>query len=696
MAERKPSRRAAASRGVAADSLAAVPGRRTPPRRESAGFDVAPVLIFLLAAAIRLLVVAQLRDTPFFSHPVIDEKTYDEWARSLLHGDWTPRLVFWQPPLYAYFLALVYKVTGGGYVAARAATALLGALGCSLTFVLGARLLPRTAAWGGALAAAVCGPLVLADTQLLNATLATVLLLATMLQLHEAQRRGSMPRLALGGITLGLVAITRGEALLLLPLLAGWALKYAQPQRDRNHRLVCAAVLLAGALTPVAAATLYNRVQGGEWVVVSSNGGINFYIGNNPNYDQTVGIRPGEEWERLTREPVAKGITSAAGQSAYFYSRGVSFAVRETRAWAALLGRKAMLALNAREIQRDLNPYSYRDASWVLRALLWESPLGFPFGLLGPFAALGVTLLLLAWRRLALLHLVLIGQAAALLLFFVTSRYRVPMLPLLCLAAAYAVTWLVRRVRHREWGRFRTGMIVWVIAALVVNVPQAPAQSQRERAEEVYYRGFAANEAGDLDAALAAAREAERLDPHYAKAAFFAGYVLAAQRDTAGARVAYQRALALAPDYAEAHQGLGNLLASQGQYDAAAAEMRQATRLKSPFADAHYYLAAVLSRQNKLAEAEAELRIAVAQQPLYAAAWISLGTLQRQRGDAAAAAASFTAAVKAGPGQATAHARLADALQALGRRAEAAAEAREALRLDPGDPLAHRVLLQSQ
>ena len=35
-----------------------------------------------------------------------------------------------------------------------------------------------------------------------------------------------------------------------------------------------------------------------------------------------------------------------------------------------------------------------------------------------------VGLAILEWRRLALLHLTLIAQAAALLLFFVTSRYR--------------------------------------------------------------------------------------------------------------------------------------------------------------------------------------------------------------------------------------------------------------------------------
>ncbi len=694
MADRRVPRRSAAPRSAPTDAGAVARGRRAT-ARPARLFDAGPYVVFVVAALVRVLTVWQLRDTPFFVHPVIDEKSYDEWARMLSHGDWFPRLVFWQPPFYAYWLAIVYKLTGGAYLAARLVTALLGAVGCALTFVLGARILPRTAAWGGALAAALCGPLVLADTQLLATTLATVLLLGALLLLHHAQSRGSLPRLALGAFVIGLLAIARGEALLLLPLLTLWAFSYAQPQRERNVRLGWAGTFLLCALVPVSAATLSNRVRGGEWVVVSSNGGVNFYIGNNPNYDQTVGIRPGEEWERLIREPVRKGITRAGDQSAYFYSRGLAFVVRETRPWLGVMAQKAVLALNAREIQRDLDPYSYRADSGVLRVLLWPSPLGFPFGVLGPFAVLGVLLLVLEWRRYALIHLVLVGQSAALLLFFVTSRYRTPMLPLVCLVAAYAATWLLRRVRHHEWGRFRTGLVVWVLAALAVNVPRAPGQTPRERAEEVYYRGYAALQAGRPDDALAAAREAAQLDPRYAKAAFFEGYVLAAQRDTMGARTAYQRALTLAPDYAEAHQGMGNLLASQGAFEAAAAEMRQAIALRSPFPDAHYYLAAVLTRLGQLAAAESELRTAVAQQPTFAAAWVSLGTLQRSRGELAGAVESFRAAVEADPAVATSHGRLADALLALGRRDEAVAAARDALRLDPQDPLAHRVL-QSQ
>ena len=68
--------------------------------------------------------------------------------------------------------------------------------------------------------------------------------------------------------------------------------------------------LLIGAIVAVAPVTIRNA-KSGEFVPISHNGGINFYIGNNSNYDATVGIRPDREWKQLTTEPARAGVTGA-------------------------------------------------------------------------------------------------------------------------------------------------------------------------------------------------------------------------------------------------------------------------------------------------------------------------------------------------------------------------------------------------
>src|SRR5262249_61152375 len=94
-------------------------------------------------------------------------------------------------------------------------------------------------------------------------------------------RRGGMGWAA-AGLLNGLTAVVIAPALVLVPVLAIAARRWV-------------AWFLLGVAIAVAPVTLRNWVQGGELVLISFNGGINLYLGNNPRYDATVGIRPGRD-----------------------------------------------------------------------------------------------------------------------------------------------------------------------------------------------------------------------------------------------------------------------------------------------------------------------------------------------------------------------------------------------------------------
>src|SRR4051812_15199714 len=75
-------------------------------------FRLYAAAIFALALLIRLVHVWQLRASPFFDVLMGDARGYDEWARRIAGGEWIGRDVFYQAPLYPYFLAVIYKVFG--------------------------------------------------------------------------------------------------------------------------------------------------------------------------------------------------------------------------------------------------------------------------------------------------------------------------------------------------------------------------------------------------------------------------------------------------------------------------------------------------------------------------------------------------------------------------------------------------------
>lgn len=88
------------------------------------------LLIFALALAVRLVHVWQMRRSPFFDVLMGDSRGYDEWARRIAGGEWVGRDVFYQAPLYPYFLGVVYAIAGHSLLIVRVVQAVLGSAAC--------------------------------------------------------------------------------------------------------------------------------------------------------------------------------------------------------------------------------------------------------------------------------------------------------------------------------------------------------------------------------------------------------------------------------------------------------------------------------------------------------------------------------------------------------------------------------------
>ncbi len=115
------------------------------------------------------------------------------------------------------------------------------------------------------------------------------------------------------------------------------------------------------------------------------------------------------------------------------------------------------------------------------------------------------------------------------------------------------------------------------------------------------------------DEAVAAFREAVRLDPDNALYQCALGNVLTSLGQFDEARTHYEQALQNQPDEPGLHCNLGNVLMRLGRLEQAEAHCREAIRLRADFVDGHHNLANVLAAQGRLNEAlqsaEAVLRI---------------------------------------------------------------------------------------
>ncbi len=170
------------------------------------------------------------------------------------------------PPLYPLALAGVSALGGTGELAHRCAGLVFGAATIALVGLLGRRVGGERT---GLLAAALCAayPLMIAvDGALMSETLYGALIAATLLAAYRLLDRPGARRALLLGALVGLAALTRSEALLLLPLLA-LPVAFRAPRR----RLALGAAVVAACGIVIAPWAIRNDVAFGRPVLISTN-----------------------------------------------------------------------------------------------------------------------------------------------------------------------------------------------------------------------------------------------------------------------------------------------------------------------------------------------------------------------------------------------------------------------------------------
>jgi 4-amino-4-deoxy-L-arabinose transferase-like glycosyltransferase len=231
------------------------------------------------------------------------------------------------------------------------------------------------------------------------------------------------------GILLGLGILAKPSSLMLVPLVALWAL-VAFPSTPLAGRLGRGLLVVGAAAAIVLPWTARNYAVFGEWVPVSTNGGYTFYGANN---EAAFG------GHREGFPPRLPGLSEPEEEREYY---------RLALAWIgehpAEFARLALVKL-----RRLLSPLSVASTEEDY-ALVGA---GLVRGLYGAFLLLalaGFVVTLARWRSLLVLYLLIVRVVASALLFYGDARYTLPMVPALVILAAAALTWAWHRVEaHR-------------------------------------------------------------------------------------------------------------------------------------------------------------------------------------------------------------------------------------------------------
>ncbi len=405
---------------------------------------------------------------PLSDAPYGDSVVYLEEAKQhFLEDEPTP---FYKPPLYLFLLTALEADTPEGRNRIRFLQLILG-LGILVNvFFLTyshAGLLAGTFAF---LLMLFYGPLHFFETKLLGTVPALFLLLTGCTLLDRFMRRGGSMLGFATGLLFGLASLT-WAANLVMALMVVVFLLYKNLKG--SGWMVLGGVVLA--VLPVAA---HNLRTGEGFILISYCEGHTFLVGNNPNSrgiynlppDYTDGVLSERDGEQKIAERKLGRKPSAAEQRNLSYKEGLRYLMEEWTKIPSLLYSKLRFAVSSYEVPDNYSLVRERKRLGLMK------PFIVPFGLLLLLGVFGLVAGIRSPRMPILLPAC--ALSALLIVFYVSSRYRLPLAPFLGISGTLGLFSLLRPMMRRSRKRLISGIVPVVLLVLLTAMTDLPYREQ--------------------------------------------------------------------------------------------------------------------------------------------------------------------------------------------------------------------------
>ncbi|MGB9561614.1 MAG: tetratricopeptide repeat protein, partial [bacterium] len=522
------------------------------------------ILPLIVGFILRLIHLLAWKNTPFFHNPTVDEFYHYIWAKNiaekrfeLLSGP------FFRAPFYPYFLGFLMWIFKEEFFYTRLIQIIIGSITICLVWNLARRVSGSSlVAFLSALIYAFYPIFIYFETRFLLDFLLLFFDTLALLLLLISLERLSYTLLYLSGFIIGVSGITRPNILAIAPILFIWWI--INTRKRTNVSVKKALLYFLFILLPLLPVTIYNYYTSGEFIIVSTQGGINFYIGNNPYSDGASSYiqELGTDWQYIDCKHLAeletgKRLTHSELER-FYLKKGIDFILNSPYKALKLYIRKLYLLLNKAEISDNQNIDFHRKYSWVLRI-----PMG--YWILAP---LGFSALFFARsRKQALLAVFVISYAITLLPFFITARLRLPILPpLIILAVNFFITTLKKASNNPIEFLKRYILFLFFLTICLTNWASI---NLKDFSHSYYTLGNIYLREGKLDDALESYGQAIKINPTIRNVHLNAGIVYLKLRKFDKAESEFKRELDTDPKSSKAYGNLSILYMLKGDSEKA-------------------------------------------------------------------------------------------------------------------------------
>ncbi len=399
-------------------------------------------LLLLIAAGaflFRCIVAFQLiaaDPAAYAPSSITDMATYCALADAILSGN-LPDAFYYQPFYCSVFLPLCRLFTKSPYVLA-VAQSLLGAAAVYGAGLIGAKIFGRRAGLWSALLCALSAILIYFTPYALLEIVQSFWILFLFFTLQAALRKKKLSPWCISGFLLGLSILTRGNTWCFLPLVIGAA--FYVERRNWKKALLPLLCFIVFTLLPQLPFAAYNTLKTGTLSGPSTAGGAVLCIGNNPeSAPGGLDISYPPTYEAWMKDE--KNISVPARMLDWF--------LREPAAFLELQFNKFLLFWDSTEWPNNISEYNAGKSS--LMRTLHFLPTGFliMLALAGGFSGFYHRMFLRRKEFLLLWGFILL-YALSVSAFYILARFRLPVIPLLCVSGGVFLAQFLRRMRMRR------------------------------------------------------------------------------------------------------------------------------------------------------------------------------------------------------------------------------------------------------
>lgn len=467
------------------------------------------IALFVFSLVLNLLILNDYLKSPYAQTPVWDAKLYWGWAKKIAAGELLGNNVFHQTPLYPYFLSLIISLFGEKLVYVYIVQSVLSACSTVIIYSIVKKITgQKTAGIIGGLLFALYGMQVFYSMKILPECLAIFLMLLATRLLFEKEK---YLLLILSGISLGMLAAGKPHVLLIVPFVPLYFYLF-KAQCHWNIIIKKSLCFLVPVACIVGGITLRNYIIGKDFVLISSNGGACFYVGN---YIDASGVfSPAISWggeymaedESALAQEMAGEKMKSSEVSKFWFKQGLHFIANNPAKYLKLQTKKLEYIFSGEERSSMYYLYFERAKTTPVFGIAFIN-----FYLLLPVFIIGIITSARLGKIYFLPFAFLLINMAIILIFFYDTRFMLLAMPYWIIFGATGAWQLYSAAGHLKIAEIAKHplTIILIIAAVLSggiyirdrNV-QRPDCNMYETLGEIYF------EQNKLDAAIKAFAQA--------------------------------------------------------------------------------------------------------------------------------------------------------------------------------------------